>query len=68
MKTRWYLHNNCSTTEIKEQLEYFLNAKLSSEAMETLVNEIRSKFYEIGFDVDFDEKTGKITNIEIKKY
>ena len=65
MKTKWYLHNNHCTGEIVEQLKDW-GVGLSPEALENLANEIRDKFYEIGFDVEYD-KSGKILSIDIKK-
>jgi hypothetical protein len=65
MKTKWYLHNNHCIDEIVEQLEDW-GVGLSPEALENLANEIRNKFYEIGFDVEYD-KSGKILSIAIEK-
>jgi hypothetical protein len=65
MKTKWYLHNSHCTDEIEEQLSDW-GVSLSPEALENLANEIRDKFYEIGFDVEYD-KSGKILSIAIEK-
>ena len=63
MKTKWYLHNSHCTDEIIEQLEDW-GVDLSKSALQTLAEQIKSNFYEIGFEVGYD-KTGKITSLKL---
>ena len=65
MKTlTWYLHLDSDFDGILESLEDY---DLGALANDTLAHEIRDKFYEVGFNVDFDEITGKIASIKIKE-
>jgi hypothetical protein len=66
MKTKWYLHESCCLSEIAEQLHFF-GVELDGAARDNLANNIREKFYEVGFIIDFDEKTGEINSIELMK-
>lgn len=53
MKTiDWYLHNDSDFVGILESLEGY---ELEAAVNDTLANEIQDKFYEVGFDVDYDE-------------
>jgi len=55
------------TKDFVEVLESLEEYELDIGVAETLAKDIQDKFYEVGFDVDFDETTGKIVGIKMKQ-
>ncbi len=65
MKLKYYLHNDYEASEIREEL--MDHHDVPPAIMDNLIEEIYSKFYEVGFDVEVDDKTGNITKISIEE-
>jgi hypothetical protein len=63
-KVDFYLHNDNSISGIKEWMtdERGLT-DLPENILNALVADLYRKFYEVKFDVEYDETTGKIGNI-----
>lgn len=60
---KWYAHG--SYDSVSENLEEVnrVTEDLSEKAKKTLAEQLRDKFYEVEFDVEVDEKTGKILKV-----
>lgn len=63
---KWYAHG--SYDSVSENLEEVnrVTDDLPEKVKKTLAEELRDKFYEVEFNVEFDEKTGKILKVTAK--
>lgn len=48
---------------VREAVEDF---ELSPEAKTQLIEDLYNLFYEVGFEVEFDESTGKVLRVRLK--
>lgn len=68
MKLKYYLHNDCNESEMEEFLisENKSLGNLSSVTkLKTMAHQLLGHFYEIGFDVELDDNTGKILSVKL---
>lgn len=65
MKTiKWYVHGSDNYGSIREWLDDDVEEMaLPENIKEALVENLRGKFYEVAFDVQFDEHTGEIMKV-----
>lgn len=62
MKTDFYLHNDNNLSEIKSNLR----EDVDDAIVNTLAEQLYDFFYEVGFDVEYNED-GKIISVKMKK-
>jgi len=63
---KWYAHG--SYDSVSENLEEVnrVAEDLSEKVKKKLAEELQNKFYEVEFNVEFDENTGKILKVTAK--
>lgn len=67
MTMKWYAHGPYSCeSQILEELERTADERfMAEEAMPRLARELYNYFYEVEFDIEVNEFTGKITKVSL---